>query len=117
MAGRITDKNSQAQVYTSARFRRVSIHERHGLEAIVSFSAPYFIRKKSSAEQRDWWQRSPRLGEGTLRVNTRGSCSFKSPPRVHNGTVGTPIRARAVLFRIILIQASLSSLQHISKAT
>lgn len=66
MAGRITDKNSQAQVYTSARFRRVSIHERHGLEAIVSFSAPYFIRKKSSAEQRDWWQRSPRLGEGTL---------------------------------------------------
>ncbi|KAF4497117.1 NFX1-type zinc finger-containing 1 [Fusarium agapanthi] len=64
--GRMTDKNSQAQVYTSAKFRRVSIHERHGLEAIVSFSAPYFIRKKSSAEQRDWWQRSPRLGEGTL---------------------------------------------------
>nr|RBQ87343.1 hypothetical protein FVER53263_00185 [Fusarium verticillioides] len=66
MAGRMTDKNSQAQVYTSAKFRRVAIHERHGLEAIVSFSAPYFIRKKSSAEQRDWWQRSPRLGEGTL---------------------------------------------------
>ncbi|KAF5557229.1 NFX1-type zinc finger-containing protein [Fusarium mexicanum] len=66
MVGRMTDKNSQAQVYTSAKFRRVSTHERHGLEAIVSFSAPYFIRKKSSAEQRDWWQRSPRLGEGTL---------------------------------------------------
>ncbi|RBR18272.1 hypothetical protein FVER53590_00185 [Fusarium verticillioides] len=66
MAGRMTDKNSQAQVYTSAKFRRVAIHERHGLEAIVSFSAPYFIRRKSSAEQRDWWQRSPRLGEGTL---------------------------------------------------
>ncbi|KAI7759298.1 hypothetical protein LZL87_008675 [Fusarium oxysporum] len=66
MVGRITDKNSQAQVYTSAKFRRVSIHERHGLEAIVSFLAPSFIRKKSPAEQRDWWQRSPRLGEGTL---------------------------------------------------
>ncbi|PNP79889.1 hypothetical protein FNYG_06586 [Fusarium nygamai] len=66
MVGRMTDKNSQAHVYTSAKFRRVAIHERHGLEAIVSFSAPYFIRKKSSAEQRDWWQRSPRLGEGTL---------------------------------------------------
>ncbi|KAF5628884.1 NFX1-type zinc finger-containing protein [Fusarium sp. NRRL 52700] len=66
MVGRMTDKNSQAQVYTSAKFRRVSIHERHGLETIVSFSAPHFIRKKSSAEQRDWWQRSPRLGEGTL---------------------------------------------------
>ncbi|KAF4439729.1 NFX1-type zinc finger-containing 1 [Fusarium acutatum] len=66
MVGRMTDKNSQAQVYTSAKFRRVAIHERHGLEAIVSFSIPYFIRKKSSAEQRDWWQRSPRLGEGTL---------------------------------------------------
>ncbi|KAF4343606.1 NFX1-type zinc finger-containing protein [Fusarium beomiforme] len=63
---RTTDKNSQAQVYTSAKFRRVSIHERHGLEAIVSFLAPPFIRKKSPADQRDWWQRSPRLGEGTL---------------------------------------------------
>ncbi|KAF4457780.1 hypothetical protein F53441_353 [Fusarium austroafricanum] len=63
---RTSEKNSQAQVYTSSKLRHISVPEKGGLEAIVSFLAPPFIRKKSAAEQRDWWQRSPRLGEGTL---------------------------------------------------
>ncbi|KAG4293627.1 hypothetical protein FPRO06_00212 [Fusarium proliferatum] len=63
---RLTDRNSQAQVYHSSIVSRIFIHERRGLEAIVSFAAPTYIARKSPADQRDWWQRSPRLGEGTL---------------------------------------------------
>ncbi|KAM0080186.1 hypothetical protein ACKRZS_007690 [Fusarium odoratissimum] len=66
MTTRLTDRNSQAQVYHSSSVSRIFIHERRGLEAIVSFSAPAYISRKSPADQRDWWQRSPRLGEGTL---------------------------------------------------
>ncbi|EMT61043.1 NFX1-type zinc finger-containing protein 1 [Fusarium odoratissimum] len=66
MTTRLTDRNSQAQVYHSSSVSRIFIHERRGLEAIISFSAPAYISRKSPADQRDWWQRSPRLGEGTL---------------------------------------------------
>ncbi|EWZ86614.1 hypothetical protein FOWG_10174 [Fusarium oxysporum f. sp. lycopersici MN25] len=66
MTTRLTDRNSQAQVYHSSSVSRIFIHERRGLEAIISFSAPAYIYRKSPADQRDWWQRSPRLGEGTL---------------------------------------------------
>ncbi|KAH7493186.1 hypothetical protein FOMA001_g1913 [Fusarium oxysporum f. sp. matthiolae] len=66
MTTRLTDRNSQAQVYHLSSVSRIFIHERRGLEAIISFSAPAYIYRKSPADQRDWWQRSPRLGEGTL---------------------------------------------------
>ncbi|KIL87971.1 hypothetical protein FAVG1_08853 [Fusarium avenaceum] len=63
---RLSDKNSQAQVYQSSRISHIFVADRKGLEVIVSFHPPPHIVRKSPAEQRDWWQRSPRLGEGTL---------------------------------------------------
>lgn len=63
---RISDKNSRAHVYQSSTILNVWVHERKGLEFQVSLLPPNFLLKKSLADQRDWWQRSPRLGEGTL---------------------------------------------------
>jgi hypothetical protein len=63
---RLSEKNSTAQVYQLALIRHVFIDDRKGLEFVISFQPPHFISRKSPADQRDWWQRSRRLGEGTL---------------------------------------------------
>ncbi|KAJ4016271.1 hypothetical protein NW766_004463 [Fusarium irregulare] len=63
---RVSEKNSQAHVYQSSTILNVWVHEKKGLEFQVSLLPPNFLLKKSFDDQRDWWQRSPRLGEGTL---------------------------------------------------
>ncbi|KAM5360773.1 hypothetical protein ACJZ2D_013519 [Fusarium nematophilum] len=63
---RLSNRDSQAQIYSPANIRRISIDRRHGIEAIVSFINPPHIRKKTPSEQRSWWQASSRLDEGTL---------------------------------------------------
>ncbi|KAF5659986.1 DNA dependent ATPase DNA helicase B [Fusarium heterosporum] len=66
MTSRLSDKNSQAQVYQSAKISRIFVDDKKGLEVIVSLQPPAYILRKSPADQRDWWQRSPRLAEGSL---------------------------------------------------
>ncbi|KAF4989662.1 hypothetical protein FGRMN_8976 [Fusarium graminum] len=66
MTSRLSDKNSQAQVYQSAGISRLFVDDKKGLEAIVSLQPLAHILRKSPADQRDWWQRSPRLAEGSL---------------------------------------------------
>ncbi|KAF4468731.1 NFX1-type zinc finger-containing 1 [Fusarium albosuccineum] len=66
LKGQLSGKDTQAQVYLTSTVRRISIEEKQGLEAIVSFLSPPHIRKKTPSEQRSWWQASSRLGEGTL---------------------------------------------------
>lgn len=58
--------DTRAHIYSQATIQQIFIHERRGLQAILAFSAPTQIRKKSKAEQRRWWQETSRLEEGNL---------------------------------------------------
>ncbi|KAI0120737.1 hypothetical protein BJ170DRAFT_162088 [Xylariales sp. AK1849] len=62
----IANSDTRAHTYTQASIRHVFIHERRGLQAILSFAAPVQVRRKTKAEQRRWWQETSRLEEGSL---------------------------------------------------
>ncbi|KAI9752215.1 MAG: hypothetical protein M4579_005718 [Chaenotheca gracillima] len=56
----------RAHTYPKAHVRYVSIDNRRGLEAQISFLQPPQTRKKSAADRRIWWEESKRLDEGVL---------------------------------------------------
>jgi hypothetical protein len=58
--------NIRAHAYPGAYVKSVSFHARKGLAAEISFSQPYFLRKKTPAEKKTWWEQINRLEIGAL---------------------------------------------------
>lgn len=62
----VHDGNVRAYVYHTAAISHVSVDDKRGFEAHISFSSPQYVRQKSASERRAWWEQSKRLEQGTL---------------------------------------------------
>ncbi|KAI4599940.1 hypothetical protein KJ359_001676 [Pestalotiopsis sp. 9143b] len=62
----LAKNDARAHTYTDSVVQHVFMHERQGLQAVVSFRAPAQLRNKNKSERRRWWQETSRLEEGSL---------------------------------------------------
>ncbi|KAK6219129.1 hypothetical protein LQW54_002378 [Pestalotiopsis sp. IQ-011] len=62
----LAKNDARAHTYTDSAVQHVFMHERQGLQAVVSFRAPAQLRNKNKSERRRWWQETSRLEEGSL---------------------------------------------------
>ncbi|KAK3689366.1 hypothetical protein B0T22DRAFT_427646 [Podospora appendiculata] len=58
--------NVLGHVYVKAFIKHLSVREKAGLEATISFTAPPQVKRLNLREQRRWWDESSRLEQGSL---------------------------------------------------
>lgn len=117
--------NVRAYSYPKARVTYISIDQKRGLEAQISFLQPFGARKKSPGERRKWWEASKRLEEGILlcflfQHDTR--CSFlfftvtqkETDPRHDHGLSSDTSQATITAKLASQSQTDLDSLIHLS---
>ncbi|KAJ4137229.1 hypothetical protein NW768_002811 [Fusarium equiseti] len=66
LSGHLSNPDPQAQVYLQSSIKMLSSSKKFGTEAVLSFQPPISMLNKTPAQQKAWWNASPRLGHGTL---------------------------------------------------
>lgn len=65
-SSRISTRDMNAHLYHKAKIAHISVHDRRGFEAHITFAPPPQVRRLNLSEQQHWWANSKRLEKGGL---------------------------------------------------